>query len=86
MSKIVGMNRRTFMRNAGMTALAGAAGTVATVTHTASAQSSTSIPKLAGGRYDFDTPYNRVGSNCSRWDSPALKYPGGEFKYGMGVT
>ena len=86
MSKIVGMNRRTFMRNAGMTALAGAAGTVATVTHTASAQSSTSIPKLAGGRYDFDTPYNRVGSNCSRWDSPALKYPGGEFKYGMGVA
>ena len=62
------------------------AGTVATVTNTASAQSSTSIPLLAGGTYDFDTPYNRVGTNCSRWDSPPRRYPGGEFKYGMGVA
>ena len=69
-----------------MTALAGAAGTVATVSSTASAQSSSSIPRLAGGRYDFDTPYNRVGTDCARWDSPALRYAGGVFKYGMGVA
>ena len=83
MSKIVGLNRRTFIKSAGMTALVGAAGAV---TNTASAQSSTSIPILAGGRYDFDTPYNRVGTNCSRWDSPARRYPEGVFKYGMGVA
>jgi len=86
MSKIVGLNRRTFIKSAGITALAGAAGTVATVSDTASAQSLTSIPRLAGGKYDFDTPYNRVGTNCSRWDSPARRYPDGVFKYGMGVA
>jgi cystathionine beta-lyase len=86
MSKIVGLNRRNFIKSAGVTALAGAAGTVATISSTASAQSSSSIPKLAGGKYDFDTPYNRVGTNCSRWDSPARRYPEGVFKYGMGVA
>ena len=30
--------------------------------------------------------YHRAGFNCSRWDSPARRYPGGEFKYGMGVA
>ena len=84
-SQIVGINRRTFMKSAGVTALAGAAGTLATVNNVA-AQSSTSIPRLAGGKYDFDTPYNRVDTNCSRWDSPPRKYPGGEFKFGMGVA
>jgi cysteine-S-conjugate beta-lyase len=83
MSKIVGLNRRSFIKNAGMTALAGVAGAV---TNTASAQSSSSIPRLRDGKYDFDTPYNRVGTNCSRWDSPAGKYPPGVFKYGMGVA
>ena len=86
MSKIVGLNRRSFIKSAGMTALAGATGAVATVSSTASAQSSVSIPRLRNGSYDFDTPYNRVGSNCSRWDSPARRYPEGVFKYGMGVA
>jgi bifunctional pyridoxal-dependent enzyme with beta-cystathionase and maltose regulon repressor activities len=86
MSKIVGLNRRTFIKNAGLTALAGATATVASVSSTASAQNPSSIPKLATGQYDFETPYNRVGSNCSRWDSPARKYPQGVFKYGMGVA
>ena len=86
MSNITSLNRRTFIKSAGMTALAGVAGTAAAATNTAAAQSATSIPRLAGGKYDFDTPYNRVGTNCSRWDSPARNYPGGEFKYGMGVA
>ncbi len=87
MTKQTGLDRRNFMKGAGLTALAGAAGTVATVASSgASAQSSNDIPLLAGGRYDFDTPYNRVGTNCSRWDSPPRNYPGGEFKYGMGVA
>ena len=81
-----GFNRRSFIKGAGMTALAGAAGAVATASTSASAQSSSSIPKLANGKYDFDTPYNRVGSNCARWDSPGLNYPAGVFKYGMGVA
>lgn len=86
MSKIVGLNRRAFIKNAGMTALAGAAGTIATGANIATAQDSSSTPRMAGGKYDFDTPYNRVGTNCSRWDSPARNYPPGVFKYGMGVA
>ncbi|MDG2422065.1 MAG: aminotransferase class I/II-fold pyridoxal phosphate-dependent enzyme [Gammaproteobacteria bacterium] len=83
---LTGFDRRTFMKNAGVAALAGAGG-VATISQSASAQeSSISIPRLAGGKYDFDTPYNRVGSDCARWDSPPLRYPEGTFKYGMGVA
>ena len=84
-----GLDRRSFMKGAGMTALAGAAGSVATVASTsASAQESSSldIPKLSNGKFDFDTIYNRVGTNCARWDSPPRNYPGGEFEYGMGVA
>ena len=86
MSSIVRLDRRTFMRNAGATAIAGATGGLVSGTSSAAAQSSTSIPRLPNGRYDFDTPYNRVGTDCSRWDSPALRYPEGVFKYGMGVA
>ena len=89
MTKNAGLNRRTFMKNAGYTALAGAAGSLATAAPAASAQSgesSHSIPKLANGRFDFDTVYNRVGSNCSRWDSPPKRYPDGQFRFGMGVA
>ncbi|MCY4571300.1 MAG: hypothetical protein OXF01_00755, partial [Gemmatimonadetes bacterium] len=86
MSGIVRLNRRAFMRNAGATAIAGAAGGLVGGASPAAAQSSTSIPRLANGKYDFDTPYNRVGTDCSRWDSPALRYPEGVFKYGMGVA
>ncbi len=86
MSSIGRLDRRTFMRNAGATAVAGAAGGLVGGTGSAAAQSSTSIPRLPNGAYDFDTPYNRVGTDCSRWDSPALRYPEGVFKYGMGVA
>ncbi|MDA1369377.1 MAG: aminotransferase class I/II-fold pyridoxal phosphate-dependent enzyme [Proteobacteria bacterium] len=86
MSNIVGLNRRAFIKSAGMTALAGAAGVVATGANSAAAQTSSSNSRMAGGKYDFDTPYNRVGTDCSRWDGPALRYPAGAFKYGMGVA
>ena len=49
-----GLDRRSFIKNAGIAALAG--GAVATAPNTGLAQeSSISIPKLAGGKYDFDT-------------------------------
>jgi cystathionine beta-lyase len=84
MSRKTGLNRRDFIKSAGVTAIAGA---TATVANQASAQSaSDSYPRLANGKYDFDTVYNRVGSNCSRWDSPPRSYPNGEFQYGMGVA
>ncbi len=83
------LSRRGFIRNTTAAALTGAAGSLATAIPQASAQNREerlSIPKLADGRYDFDTPYDRGGSNCRRWDLPARLYPDGEFKYGMGIA
>ena len=49
-----GLNRRSFMKGAGLAALAG--GAVASAPSSSLAQeSSINIPKLAGGKYDFDT-------------------------------
>ena len=84
MTRKTGLNRRDFMKSAGVTALAGATATVASQ---ASAQSaSDTYPRLANGKYDFEKVYNRAGNNCARWDSPPRSYPNGEFKYGMGVA
>ena len=83
MAILAKLDRRTFIRNAGLTALAGATGTVVPA---AVAATPGSPSHMAGGKYDFDTPYSRIGTNCSRWDSPAKDYPPGQFKFGMGVA
>ncbi|MEQ8955383.1 MAG: aminotransferase class I/II-fold pyridoxal phosphate-dependent enzyme, partial [Gammaproteobacteria bacterium] len=83
MAQLGSLTRRSFIKNVGVTALAGAAGTGAATA--ANAQSSSR--KLSNsGPFDFDTVYDRVGSNCSRWDGPPRNYPDGVFKYGMGVA
>ena len=79
-----GLNRRHFLKGAGMTALAGAAATTASTAVIADDDDGGGL--FRNGNYDFDTVYDRRGTNCSRWDSPAKRYPGGEFKYGMGVA
>ena len=76
-----GLNRRIFLKGAGMTALAGAAASSKAVI----ADDDTG-GNLFHDPFDFDTVYHREGTNCSRWDTPAKKYPNGEFKYGMGVA
>ena len=83
MAKSAGINRRTFIKNASLTAFAGATGGIATGSTVASAASSS---KMANGKYDFDTVYDRVDHNTARWDSPPKSYPEGTFKYGMGVA
>ena len=83
MSKNVGMDRRTFMQGAGLTALASATASLAVAPNNASAQS---ISRLQNGMFDFDTVYNRIGTNCSRWDSPPKRYAEGKVKHAMGVA
>ncbi|MGB0318456.1 MAG: hypothetical protein ACPGAD_06400, partial [Pseudomonadales bacterium] len=63
MSASTGFNRRSFLQSAGLTALAGASGGVA-LAGSASAQAAGSnhIP-MKGGRYDFDTVYDRRNTN-----------------------
>jgi len=85
MTNPLGLNRRSFIKNAGLTALAGAAGAAGGIPNIANAATPASSSRLAGGSYDFDTPYNRAGFNCSRWDSPVRRY-GDKFKFGMGIA
>jgi len=81
MSKIVGLNRRAFIKSAGMTALAGAVGTGSAAT----AASPDSMPYLVNGKYDFDTVYDRIGSDCVKWDSQITAF-GDKVKIGMGIA
>jgi cystathionine beta-lyase len=81
MSKIVGLNRRAFIKSAGMTALAGAVGTGSAAT----AASPGSIPYLVNGKYDFDTVYDRIGSDSVKWDSQITAF-GDKVKIGMGIA
>jgi len=79
------LGRRAFLRNASVAALA--SGTAATTLFSESqAQGTARTMAHTGMKFDFDTPYNRVGSSCARWDGAARGYPEGVFKYGMGVA
>jgi cystathionine beta-lyase len=85
MAQHEGLNRRAFLKSAGMTALVGATGTgasLATTTAEAAFQAST-------GPFDFDTPYNRIGTDSTKWDSAlrAIKLSGGDnIVAGMGIA
>ena len=83
MSQTDGLNRRAFLRNAGMTAFVGAVG------------SSTSlVPSAAGaifepapnGKYDFDTIYNRIGTDSVKFDQQIRTYGPGSVQVGMGIA
>jgi len=80
MSKMNGLNRRAFLKGASMTALAGAVGTGSTIAAAASAPSG-----MINGKYDFDTPYSRIGTDCVKWDSQITLF-GDKVKVGMGIA
>src|SRR4051812_40972448 len=61
-----GLNRRSFLRNAGLTALAGA---VAPGTSLAAA-TEVLAPAADTSKFDFDTPYSRIGTDSTKWDGP----------------
>jgi cystathionine beta-lyase len=73
------VDRRTFLASAGMTALVGATGT------RVSAQSA-HVTGAAAGTYDFDTVYNRIGTNAQKWDRHIRTYGPGSIEVGMAVA
>jgi len=81
MPKNSGLNRRNFIKGAGMTALAGAVGT----TSAGNAAAADKKPYLVNGKYDFDTVYDRVGTDCVKWDSQITDF-GDKVKIGMGIA
>lgn len=77
------LNRRTFLKGAGMTALAGAAGAGGVTASTTAAAGPSAY--LKNGKYDFDTVYNRVGTGCHKWDEQIALF-GDKVKIGMGIA
>ena len=69
------LNRRAFLRQTGVVALAGAA---------------SSRPTSAGPQppapYDFDTVYNRFGSDCVKYDQQIRMFGKDSVQIGMGVA
>lgn len=84
MSQTHGLNRRSFLRNAGLTALAGAAAGSSHPLMAAAAGSAFQAP--ASGKYDFDTIYNRFGSHSTKFDQQIRVYGKGSVEVGMGIA
>ena len=74
------LNRRAFLRNAQLTALMGAAGTGVSNAAAAEAEGT------AGGKFDFDTPYNRIGTDSVKWDQQIKLYGKENIAVGMGIA
>ena len=76
------LNRRSFLINAGMTALAGTVGSGTSI----AASSLRASPEPANGVFDFDTPYNRIGTNCIKWDRQIERFRDCKIEVGMGIA
>src|SRR5450432_3183809 len=69
-----GFHRRSFLGSACNYALVGA-----------------NLPLLAaaassGEKFDFDTPYNRLGTDCVKWDAQLRRYGKNSIVAGMGIS
>jgi cystathionine beta-lyase len=60
-----------------MTAFVGAAGT---------GRVAAARFEAAGGSFDFDTPYSRIGTDCVKWDQQIRVYGKGSIDVGMGIA
>jgi len=82
MSPHTGFDRRAFLKSAGMAALAGTAcsGT------SAQTPARGAVARLEDSRFDFDTIYDRIGTDCSKWDAQIAKYGRGNIAVPMGTA
>ena len=76
MEQRYGLDRRSFLRNAGLTALAGAM----------KPRSAGAVAAPADGRFDFDTVYPRVGTDCVKYDQQIRTFGKGSIDVGMGIS
>ena len=84
MSERVWLNRRMFLKGAGATALAGAA-TSGTSLWTPAAAAAAPMQGGSGG-FDFDAPYDRVGTDSAKWDGIMERYGRENIQVAMGVA
>jgi cystathionine beta-lyase len=96
MSQAAGLDRRSFLKNAGLTALAGAVGTTGvslTVGAVATAASPAPVGNAGnagtaepGAKFDFDTPFSRIGTDSTKWDRQIEVYGKDNIAVGMGIA
>jgi cystathionine beta-lyase len=84
MSPANGLNRRAFLRHAGLTALAGAAAG-------SNSPLLASMPAAAGRQpatstFDFDTVYSRFGTDSTKFDQQIRLYGKDSVQVGMGIA
>jgi cystathionine beta-lyase len=84
MSQLHGLNRRAFIRNAGLTALAGA--TVANTPLTAAIDDTSTLQNSSNSKFDFDTVYNRFGTDSTKFDQQIDRYGKNSVEVGMGIA
>jgi cysteine-S-conjugate beta-lyase len=82
MTPIESQNRRTFLMGAGAAALTGV---VSARTPPASAAGRRSAAPPASG-YDFDTVFNRFGTDCVKLDQQIRIYGKDSVEFGMGIA
>ena len=82
MSQSLELNRRTFLKSAGVTAVLGAVGAKPALAIT---ETNGVPPTLLYPTYDFDERYDRVGTDCSKWDSPIATF-GEDIEVAMGIA
>ncbi len=75
-----GQDRRSFLTRAGVFAMAPLAANIA-ASAPAAAQA-----KMANGKFDFDTPLNRLGTDSVHWDMPVRDEKMTKIVAGMGVA
>ena len=81
---ITDLNRRQFLKGSGTTAIAGAMGAGITLSAMPTPAMAKEVPYLVNGRYDFDTVYSRVGTDCTKWDRQIQLF--GPIQVGMGIA
>lgn len=79
MSDVHKIDRRAFLKQAGLAAVAGSVATATSL----KAQEGGSRAAAAG--YNFDEIYDRVGTDCSKWDGQIERW-GDQLKIPMGVA
>jgi len=84
MSQANGLNRRSFLRNAGLTALAGAAAGTGSPLLASTPAATGEQP--TNGKFDFDTVYNRFGTDSTKFDQQIGRYGKGSVEVGMGIA
>jgi cystathionine beta-lyase len=86
MSQPNGLNRRAFLRNAGLTALAGAAAGTHAPLLAATADTAPAAAQSNNATFDFDTVYSRFGTDSTKFDQQIRVYGKDSVQVGMGIA